>query len=77
MLAEYDASPPQSSLPDDSVPNRTGLSNEQLAIRMLTEVVSGLCIDVAQLRFDQDESGTDLLQQLQAIASVFELTERS
>lgn len=34
--------PPQVSLPDDLIPNRTGYSNDQLATRKLAEVVAQL-----------------------------------
>lgn len=36
--------PPQAEIPDDLVPNRTGYSNDQLAMRIVVEVVSQLVL---------------------------------
>jgi hypothetical protein len=60
--------PLQDRLPDDLVPNRSGYSNDQLAIRTLAEVVAQL---VMQVEFEDDAKRVILA----TLADVYFLTE--
>jgi hypothetical protein len=62
--------PPQATIPDDLVPNRTGYRNEQLAIRTLAEVIGTIILHAPI--FDNADVH---LACTKAINDVFALTE--
>jgi hypothetical protein len=71
-----DTRPLQTEIPDDLVPNRTGYSREQLAIRTLAEIVSDLIFDAGGSGLAEQRRRDEHQMRLrEVLAEVFTLTE--